>query len=300
MNQKIKSSITLLISKYGGISTGTIIVLILTGFSLFIRSIFYLERHLINPGSNLRVDSLLDYLGFPILLVIILFIITVGIVIDAKELPDGVIRVVMKTDGIKSSHNSYKLSILVKERFFIKYLVFYLFGLIILLIGHGLHAGTNYLNLLARENAIDISYPLFYQKIWLLDEVIGHWFLYSGLIIQIFLLGFLNLNLPSKRTISSRERVLLIIGSIFSAILWVPIAVEGEYAWWGILMALILIIYFVKELFKRKSQCLIKDLFGNYLIVFFLIIFLISSILGFISYYIIFGRFIQPSSLLKG
>ena len=93
MIESIKSKMKIYYSKFGGIVTGFVIASLITFLFLFIRLIFYLERQLANSETALRFDSLMDFVGFPLLVITFHIIIFSGIIIDGNELPNKLIQV---------------------------------------------------------------------------------------------------------------------------------------------------------------------------------------------------------------
>ncbi|MFX0087724.1 MAG: hypothetical protein ACFFAU_18885, partial [Candidatus Hodarchaeota archaeon] len=242
MIEKTKSKIKTLNSKFGGVITGFIIGSLITAAFLFIRLIFYIERQFADSETSLRFDSLMDFFGFPLLVISFHFIFLIGIIIDGNNLPDGLIQVCrykkMNKNEIGPLKGFKNIKFVIEDKLLLKMLIMYLIGLTLFLIGHGLHVGTNFLNKMAIESNIDTISPTFYQQIWNLDEIVSHWFLFSGLLILIILIGHLNLKLPSIRQLSSIEWFFLILAAMISASIWVVLNVEGEYAWWGLIFAI--------------------------------------------------------------
>ncbi len=303
MIEKTKSKIKMCNSKFGGVITGFIITLLITAGFLFVRLIFYIERQFANSETSLRFDSLMDFLGFPLIVILIYLIILNGVIIDGNRLPDRLIQVSRNYNMNKNELHTEKvvknLKFVIEDKLLVKMIIMYLIGLTLFLIGHGLHVGTNFLNKMAIESNIDTINPTFYQQIWNLDEIVSHWFLFSGLLILIFLIGYLNLKLPSTRKISSLQWFFVILATMVTASIWAVINVEGEYAWWGLISSIVIILYFSNKLRNFKNNLSFKKIANRYMIVCFIIMFFSFSICWFIGYFLVFGGFIQPSDLLK-
>lgn len=298
-----KTKLDDLIRKKGGLQTSIVVIIVVSVIVLIIRLVLLFLRLLIDPSAEIWIDNLIDFVGFPIIVLSYHIFLLIGVLIDSQNTQHEILQfsttMTESESNDPSGHNIDRLKVDVSIKSLIILTAFYLLNLTLFVIGQGLHYGANFLNLLARDQNIMNTHPDYYQILWIVDEIIGHWFLYSGFWGLFFLLGYLNLKFPSVQRTSKKEWRLLISFAFIGGIIWVFLAVEGAYAWWGIAVALINILYFGNALNQRgQFQKGTKNL-AQYKVVAFLILFFISSIVGLITYYVTLGSFIQPSEFLR-
>ena len=285
-------------STRGGIITGFLITVLLGTISVAV-SIFFWGGRIIFPESGYNLDNFINLIGIPTLVVLCHASILLGVLYDVRG-PEE-FKTEAKTKGFKNDLLSIWNDL--EERFSQKSLLvmvtLYFIGLIFLSLGQGIHSATNFLNSRALDLSINTIVPEFYQHVWFLDEVVGHWFAYTGFWIMIFLLGFVNLRLPSKREMNLTKWIILtLIALIFGGMVWVIFALEGEYALWSLALAVIYLVYFGTGMIQRRKNAASSDI--QFPIVWFILLFFLFSMVGLIVYYFLNGgKFIQPSDLFQ-
>lgn len=285
-------------STRGGIVVGLLITVLLGTIAVVI-TIFFWTLRIVIPESGYNLDNFINLVGIPTLVVLCHAAFLLGVLYDAYD-PEEV-----KTD-LFAKESNVNLPLIWKElgkrdskKTLIILVTIYFIGLILLSLGQGIHSATNFLNLRAIDFSINTIVPDFYQHVWFLDEVVGHWFAYTGFWALVFILGYVNLRLPSFRAMNpTKWLILTLIALIFGGFVWVWFALEGEYALWGLALAFIFLIYFGTGLIQRRQNTTFSEM--QYPIVLFILLFFLFSIIGLMGYFFLNGgRFIQPSELSR-
>jgi hypothetical protein len=240
-------------STKGGTFTGVLVTFLL-GTVWMLESMFFWVLRIFFPESEYNLDNFLNIIGLPVIVVVCSILILMGILYDG--IPPEELNNTLKTSNYDNNLRLIWKSMVDKlsNQTILLVVIFYFIGLIIFTVGQGIHSATNFLNFRAVEHSIDLVFPEYYQHVWFLDEVVGHWFAYTGFWIIMFLLGFMNLNIPSFRALDdSRWFLLPMIALILGGGVWVLFAFEGEYAIWGMGIAIFNLIYFGRGLYKRRN-----------------------------------------------
>ena len=273
------------IVKYGGLSTSVILIGVSGSFFILVWAIFSL---LIGEGKYiLGPELLVDFILFPFIVLAYHAIILAGILYDARKLPPFIIdRSYLKRNGA--------------------FLLLYGLGVVLFAIGHGLHWGGNIINLNALQFGVKEPFPDFYNNIWVIDEIWGHWVMLAGVWILVSLAGVLNLKNPSMRIPTRNEKYIGLMVAVLVAIAWIPLALEAEYGFWGLGISLFVIVTFGLRLTGERRKKI--ELSGNsehnipltakYRFIWLLLIFSLVSLIGLILLYLLLGgTFRQPSEL---
>lgn len=282
----------------GGIITNLVATALLSLILITLNAFFWVGR-VIFPESGYNLDNFVNLLGIPILVVLSHFLFLVGIIYDAGEceiLKTDTMEMRIKID-FQSIRNRLEKPLSNGKLVLISAL--YFLGFILFNLGQGIHSAADFLNSRAMDLDIKALMPEYYRQVWFLDEVVGHWFAYTGFWIMIFVLGFMNLHIPSKRKMNKTMWITLALTTLsLGGILWVFFAVEGEYGFWGLGLAIVYISFFGFELSRlRRNSSYSAQQFP---VVWFLILFFLLSIVALLSLFIISGgKFIQPSDLFK-
>ncbi|MCY3413758.1 MAG: hypothetical protein INQ03_19095 [Candidatus Heimdallarchaeota archaeon] len=163
-------------------------------------------------------------------------------------------------------------------------------GSIFFIIGHGIHFVTNYLWFSALDKGL-LANSVFAQEIYLFDELLGHWFLITGLYLLLIELIILSFNHPSQGDEHKLLITFVILSIVPFASIWAYFVLEGLYAISAICFSLFNIFYCSLKLKSKEVEL------RNHPMIMYIMIFSIITIAYLLIYYIIFGAFIEPHLL---
>ncbi|MFW9855178.1 MAG: hypothetical protein ACFFFG_08950 [Candidatus Thorarchaeota archaeon] len=282
----------------GGTITGLLVTVLLSLIMIILNAFFWISR-VIFPESGYNIDNFVNLLAIPILVVLCHSLFLLGILYDAGD--SEVLEIQYTKMKIKidvqniwkrlEKGQSGKIPVLI--------ITLYFLGLVSFNLGQGIHSAADFLNSRAIDLDIKALRPEYYQHVWFLDEVVGHWFAYTGFWMMIFVLGFMNLRIPSKREMNRSMWIILVLVTLsLGGFLWVLFALEGEYGFWSLGIAVVYISYFGLELHKLSKNSSYSA--QNFPVVWFLVLFFFFSIpVLLIVFMISGGKFIQPSDIFK-
>ena len=294
-------SLNAFLDKFGGI---TISLLVLSIFyiiywsfrSFIVGFISFFDNYL-----NLSMSIVFGLLILPFSLFVFHFFMVSGVFID-RQISNGPLHINKSLLSIKIMWGEKEISL----TFF--FLISYLLGVLFVVLGYSMNYSANILWFSGLNHGLHQTHPAFMNQIWLFDEILGHWFLFTGIFLLAVNLGVFNLQHPSRRTISWKIHFLLIAVILFVSILWVLFIVEGDFGWTGTIFSLILIIFYlykIKSRLHRNSSFtnpiklnrfdLLRTSLNQFPNVWYQFCFFATTFFGLIFYFWLFKGFVQPS-----
>jgi len=161
------------------------------------------------------------------------------------------------------------------------------FSLVLHFWGHGFHWAANAVDVALSNNSAPSEVINF---AYFLDEILGHIFMFSGLLLFVFVLTYIDIIYVDEYPHFNRIRL-----GFFGFFLGFSLTlafIEGQYIRYALILCAIYIISLLLYCGKTRNTLIFRSPFIYFWIIAFLSIFVWSSI-----YVAIFGDFYQPSEL---
>lgn len=268
-----KNSIHNITTKYGGLNTALLVVGINAISMLFLpitvlKLLIYLTLLLLKVQYAGEVTIMIHFgIVIPVNLLILLY----GIYVDADVVsPDGGLYLKVSDKFAKITGKQLMLGIL---------------GLIIFEIGHGMHFTAN---LFWYSEFRFLSNAKFEEQIYYFDEILGHYLLFTGFHLMVFSLALANQSNPGAKLHMLFGTSLPFLVPI-AAVIWIPLLIEGLFAWQGYILSIAYIIYF-RGVLKNREKCSMSYI----LFIFFAVVFILQTVilLWFSNFYLVPARLI--------
>jgi hypothetical protein len=174
----------------------------------------------------------------------------------------------------------------------IGHLILILIGISHLLVGNAVHYTANYLWF---SSLFDGSHPYltyeFLNEIYIFDELLGHWFMITGLLLLGFVLGLHNLSYPTTSSINRKTFTILVILTMFFTVIWNYFVLEGLYALSNIIFSSFMGLYLI-VLIARKVKT--GEFMYSFPVSILVTIFLVLNVMELLLFFILIGEFTEP------
>lgn len=268
----------MILKRLGGIQSALVLIFINLVTLYVIKPLILWIIHLLLFATDIPTSFIYYLLIYPIFIILNFFILYLGIMHDSDtSREDGrlIIKFNEKSHSIKIGHMT---------------LIF--IGLSLFLVGNAIHYTANYLWF---SSYFDGSHPYltdeFLNEIYIFDELLGHWFMITGLLLLGFVLGLHNLSYPTIRSINRYVFVILIILTMFSTVVWNYFVLEGLYAVSNLVFSSLMGLYIVVLITKRVKTGMNMYSFPVSILVTF---FFALNIIELLLFFILYGEFTEP------